>query len=211
MKTARQTSGFSLVEILIATGLFAGAALAVTGLFAAAHRMEGDSLGEERATLIASGILESMDRGATGGFRIATGTSVGSTVWETLDPSSSTRKTVAYTAEGLPLRSLDPSESEGPCHDREIAEIADIRITHAKAMTGDGSTTELLSENIVALGVAGEPDAGMSTLLRITVTGIPGPLTPGDPPSGNASRITREGRRVVTFVRLPPRVTGGAE
>jgi hypothetical protein len=134
MKTARQTSGFSLVEILIATGLFAGAALAVTGLFAAAHRMEGDSLGEERATLIASGILESMDRGATGGFRIATGTSVGSTVWETLDPSSSTRKTVAYTAEGLPLRSLDPSESEGPCHDREIAEIADIRITHAKAV-----------------------------------------------------------------------------
>jgi type II secretory pathway pseudopilin PulG len=134
MRRTRRTSGFSLVEILIATGLFAGAALAVTGLFAAAHRMEGDSLGEERATLIASGILESMDRGAAGGFRIATGTSSGSTAWEALDPLSSTHRTVAYTAEGLPLRSLEPSESEGPCPDRETAEIADIRITHAKAV-----------------------------------------------------------------------------
>ena len=94
---------------------------------------------------------------------------------------------------------------------REAVAGKTLPALYAKAMTGDGSTTELLSENIVALGVAGEPDAGMSTLLRITVTGIPGPLTPGDPPSGNTSRITREGRRVVTFVRLPPRVTGGAE
>ena len=133
-RTSPWTNGFSLVEILIATGLFAGAALAVTGLFAAAHRMEGDSLGEERATLIASGILESMDRGATGGFRIATGTSAGSTLWETLDPFTSTQRTVAYTAEGLPLHSLDPAESEGPCPDRETSEIADIRITHAKAV-----------------------------------------------------------------------------
>jgi type II secretory pathway component PulJ len=94
---------------------------------------------------------------------------------------------------------------------REAVAGKTLSALYAKATARDGSTTERLSENIVAVGVAGEPDAGMSTLLRITVTGIPGPLTPGDPPSVNASRITREGRRVVTFVRLPPRVEGGVE
>jgi prepilin-type N-terminal cleavage/methylation domain-containing protein len=129
-----RTRGFSLLEILIATGIFAGVALAVAGLFSAAHRMEGDSLAEERATLIASGILEGMDRGAAGGFRIATGTSAGSLLWEHVDPLTTSNRSVAYTAGGLPLRPLDPSLSGEPCLEREISDIADIRITHSKGL-----------------------------------------------------------------------------
>lgn len=127
--------GFSLVEILIATGLFAGIALAVAALFSAAHRMEGDALAEERATLIASGVLEGMDCGAAGGFRIATGSSPGgSLIWENVDPLSTSQWSVAYTAECLPFRLLDASVAGEPCRDGEISDIADIRFTHSKSL-----------------------------------------------------------------------------
>jgi len=94
---------------------------------------------------------------------------------------------------------------------REAVSGKSLPALYAKASAGDASTTELLSENIVILDVAREPDAGMSTLLRITVTGIPGPLTTGAASSENASRVTKDGRRVVSFVRLPPHVNGGVE
>lgn len=134
MRGTLRIHGFTLAEILIATGLFAGAALAIAALFAAAHTMEGDSLEEERATLIASGILESMDCGPGGTLRIATGTSGDSLLWTPVDPLAPKSWAVAYSSEGRPLRPLDPGEEESPCTDRQAGEVAAISFLHAKAV-----------------------------------------------------------------------------
>lgn len=126
--------GFTLTEILVAMGLFAGSALAVAALFSAAHRMEGGALGEERATMIASGLLEGMDRGAAGGFRIATGSSEKSIHWEDVDPLTTSNLCVAYSSEGSPITTRDPSLAAEPCVEKEISDIAEIRFTHSKAL-----------------------------------------------------------------------------
>jgi type II secretory pathway component PulJ len=75
---------------------------------------------------------------------------------------------------------------------------------YAKASAADTTTSELLSENISGLSIAADREQGLPGLLTITMTGMTGPFPTAATPSENAARVTREGRQMVSLVRLPP-------
>ena len=99
---------FTLPEIFIALGIF-GALLFLV------HHAEREAEEETRATLIASGVMDSL--GLTdekSRVTVACGMSNGLPVWETLRSATATNRTIAYDASCLPLRPLPDGKAEDP-------------------------------------------------------------------------------------------------
>ena len=116
---------FTLAEILVALGVFSVTAFALIALFSFTHKTERDAKEETRATLIASDIMEGLTFGKDPStLHLATSTSNGIPVWESIHPQSSTSCCVAYGASCEPIRMIPESEATNPLLDSEITALA---------------------------------------------------------------------------------------
>ena len=130
-------SGFTLVEILIALGLFAVAAIGLLALFPIARITEKEGEEEVRATLIASGIMETlMLTGKDGSFRIACGMSNGVPVWDTVPPEIASSRSVTYDTSCEPLGSVPSAEVSAPITDKNATAVATLTLTPEESTPG---------------------------------------------------------------------------
>lgn len=89
---------------------------------------------------------------------------------------------------------------------REALKSNSLPSLYARASATDNSTTEILGENIVGLTIVEEHQQGQPSLLRITVTGMPGELPSSERASETPALLKRKSRQAVSLVRLPPAV-----
>ncbi len=122
---------FSLPEILVATGLFAIAALAITGLFSLSMNQERAAREEARATGIATGILENLRAGTNARHVVvAVGMNGGVPLWKSIDPETTPSVCVCYDASGNPLEELDPGTAALPVGNRDASSVATVTFRH---------------------------------------------------------------------------------
>lgn len=120
------------MEILIALGLFAVVVSALLTLFPIALRTEKSSGDETMATLIASGMMESLPSGeGFGSLNVATGMSNNIPVWEVIPSTGATNISVAYNTSCEPVRKLTAKEAETSLSDPAAALVATLSITKA--------------------------------------------------------------------------------
>lgn len=120
------------MEILIALGLFAVVVSALLTLFPIALRTEKSSGDETMATLIASGMMESLPSGmGLESLSVATGMSNDIPVWEVIPSTGATNIFVAYNVSCEPVRRLTAKEAETSLTDPPTALVATLSITKA--------------------------------------------------------------------------------
>ena len=161
---------FSLVEILIALGLFAVAISALLALFPVALHTERESEAETRATLIASGVMDSLaPADSVGSLRIATSMSNGLPVWESLSTTfgKSTNVAIAYTASCEPIFKLTAKEATNPLRDPRAAALVTVSLTQKPSQPG------MLSAEISVGSPASAPAPGRSTQWFVRLLSIP--------------------------------------
>jgi hypothetical protein len=120
-------AGFTLIEVLIAMLLFVIAAAGLLTLFPVTHRTEQDSVQETRASLIASGIMESLgptDQSANA--KIPCGVSSGSTIWEPVDPSARSSHTLFYNSACQPIRPVDAEDAVSGVTEPDAVAVATL-------------------------------------------------------------------------------------
>ncbi len=149
----RYRNAFSLLEILIALGLFAVVISALLTLFPIALRTEKSSGDETMATLIASGMMESLPSSeGLGSLNVATRMSNDTPVWEVIPSDGATNIPVAYNASCEPVRRLTAKEAEAPLTDPAIAIVATLSLTKA-------SVPGLLTAEVAVASPASAPAA----------------------------------------------------
>ncbi|MFZ4387207.1 MAG: type IV pilus modification PilV family protein [Chthoniobacterales bacterium] len=127
--TRHPQGAFTLVEVLIALGIFAFATTSLLVLFPMAHRSERESDAETRATLIASSIMEALELPSSGGLvRLQIGKTNATPLWMFLDPRSKTNQSVAYNSACEPLHPLNGKEQLEPIPDHETASVATLSL-----------------------------------------------------------------------------------
>lgn len=152
------TRGFTLMEILIATGLFAFAVTGLIALFPMAQRISREGEEEARAALIAGNILDTLAvNAASGSFSLATGTSGGSIRIERIDPFSSGEHSVAYGAACEPLFAMDQNQVEKPAGNPEALDIAMLRLARKSSLPG------LVVAEVDVASPAAAPASGRTT------------------------------------------------
>lgn len=122
-------AAFSRVGIVMALGLVAVAITTLLALFPLAVKTDRDSEEETRATLIASGIMESLTLGKNEGtIRLASGMINDLPDWIMIVQKGNTVISVAYDSSCEPLRKLSDSESDNPISDQRIVAVASLRL-----------------------------------------------------------------------------------
>lgn len=133
----KTAEGFTLVEILIAIGLFTLIVSGLMVLFPVAHRTEREGTEEMRAAVISGSILDSLCLSKQNGMvALATGITNGVPVWKFLDPKTTTNAAVAYTSSCDPLCPLEEAEKAQPVRNPEVAAIAILRLSRKSSLPG---------------------------------------------------------------------------
>jgi prepilin-type N-terminal cleavage/methylation domain-containing protein len=128
-------SGFTLIEVLIAMLLFVIAAAGLLTLFPVAHRTERESVQETRASLIASGIMESLGpTDQTENAKIPCGVSHGSTIWEPVDPSARSSHTLLYNSACQPIRPVDAEDTASGVTEPDAVAVATLDLEPLASM-----------------------------------------------------------------------------
>ena len=149
----RHHNAFSLLEILIAIGLFAVVITGLLTLFPVALRTEKSGEDETRATLIASGVMEALQSGdGIGPLSLATGMSNGIPVWEMLQ----TNVSVSYNASCEPIQSLSAKEAVLPVVDPAAATVVTLSLVSKPSMPG------ILTAEVAVASPASAPAANRS-------------------------------------------------
>jgi len=144
------------LEILIALGLFAVVVSALLTLFPIALRTEKSSGEETIATLIASGMMESLPSGeGLGTLNVVTGMSNDIPVWEVIPSTGATNISVAYNASCEPVRRLTAKEAEASLTDPTTALVVTLSITKA-------SVPGLLTAEVAVASPSSAPAANRS-------------------------------------------------
>jgi len=160
--------GFTLIEILLATGLFAVAVTGLIALFPTARRVSREGEEEARATLIAGNILDTLAASSPSGyFPLATGTSGGELRLERLDPRAPGQHSVAYGAACEPLFPLDPGKADLPSANPEALDIVTLRLEKKPSLPG------LVVAEVDVASPAAAPAAGRSTNRFVRMFPIP--------------------------------------
>jgi prepilin-type N-terminal cleavage/methylation domain-containing protein len=131
-----RTHGFTLLEILIAMGLFAIAVTGLIALFPAVQRVSLQGEEEARATLIAENILETLAIPSSRSFQVATGTKEGKLVFEALDPFTGRERSVVYGASCEPLFPVDGENAVRPATNPESLDLATVRLESKPSLPG---------------------------------------------------------------------------
>lgn len=166
-RTAGSPGAFSLLEILIATGVFAVAVTGLIALFPTAQRVSREGEEEARAALIAGNILETLALPSSGTFSLATGAPSGELRFEQLDPHVSARRSVAYGAACEPLFPLDPGKADLPAQDPGTLDIATLRLGTKSSLPG------LVVAEVDVASPAAAPASGRSTNRFIRLLSMP--------------------------------------
>jgi type II secretory pathway pseudopilin PulG len=147
--------GFSILEILIALGLFIVGLIAILAFFPVALRSENEGIEDARATLIASGVMDSItsDQG-DGIIHLATGMSNGVPVFESIPLIKNTNFIVAYTASCEPLRKLTEEESAAPVPNPEAVAVVTI------SLASKPSIPRLFTADVAVASPAAAPESG---------------------------------------------------
>ena len=150
-------TAFSLLEILIALGLFAVVVTALLALFPSALRSQKESDEETRALFIASGVMEALPS-PEGVFRLATGMSNNLPVLEkiTLSGGKNTDYSIAYDDSGEPIRKLSAEEVEQPLSDHAASEIVTLSLIEKPTLPG------IVTAEVSVASPASAPAAGRS-------------------------------------------------
>ena len=170
MGSRSRREAFSLIEILIALGLFAVAVSALLSLFPVALRTEKESEEESRATLIASGIMDSLVPSDNGNFlRVATGMSNGLPLWENIPGhlGKSTNLVIAYNVSCEPVSRLTIEEAARPSHDLRISAIVSVSLMQKASLPG------MLSAEVSIGSPASAPATGRLTRRLVRLISIP--------------------------------------
>lgn len=126
----RSPDAFTLLELLIALGIFSYAIISLLVLFPMAQRSERESKEETRATLIATSILEVLELPSSNGLvRIEVGQSNSSPLWKELDPARKTNLSVVYNSIGQPLHALNEKERMEPISDHDADSVATLTLS----------------------------------------------------------------------------------
>lgn len=157
MEKAR-SHGFTLMELLIATGLFAVAVTGLVALFPTAQRVSREGEEEARATLIAGNVLDALARSSPdGSFPLATGTTEGELRFEPLDPRVPSEHSVAYGSACEPLSPMDRENADLPVTNPEILDITTLRLGTKASLPG------LVVAEVDVASPAAAPASGRST------------------------------------------------
>jgi prepilin-type N-terminal cleavage/methylation domain-containing protein len=151
--------GFTLMELLIATGLFAVAVTGLIALFPTAQRVSREGEEESRATLIAGSILDTLAASSSSGcFSLATGTKAGGELrLEQLDPRMPDEHSVAYGSSCEPLFPLEPEKAGLPVGNPEVLDIATLTLKTRSTLPG------LVVAEVDVVSPAAAPASGRST------------------------------------------------
>lgn len=153
----RQHHAFSLLEILIALGLFGLVISGLLTLFPVALRTEKSSEDETRATLIASSMMEALQSAeGIGPWSVATGMSNGLPVWEIVQPNIPTNLSILYNASCEPIRKLNATEAMQPLTDPSAILVATLSLTAKPPMPG------VFTAEVAVASPASAPAAGRS-------------------------------------------------
>lgn len=126
----RKIEGFTLMEILIAIGLFALAVSGLLVLFPVAHRTDREGTEEMRSALIAGSIMDSLSLTPSNGMvALANGVTNEVPVWKFLDPKTTTNQAVAYTSTCDPLCELGETETAQPVLNPQAVAIATLHLS----------------------------------------------------------------------------------
>lgn len=150
--------GFTLLEILIATGFFAIAVTGLIALFPTVQRVSREGEEEARATLIAENILETLALPSRpGAFSLATGLSGRSLCFEALDPLIPSEHFVAYGPACEPLFPLEQEKARLSVTNPEVLDVATVRLGTKTSLPG------LVLAEIEVASPASAPASGRST------------------------------------------------
>jgi len=139
--------GFTLVEILVAIGVFSITACALIGLFSVTQKTERDAKEETQATLIASNIMEGLSFGNNSSLlHLATAMSNGVPVWESISSKLPTSCCVAYDSACEPIRAIPSSEATNPVFEQGITALAWLTLSSKRSTPGI-----VIAEVLVAL------------------------------------------------------------
>jgi len=157
-----QSHAFTLVEILVAVGVFSITACALIGLFSVTHKTERDAQEETQATLIASNIMEGLTFGHDMKFlHLATGMINGVPVWESISSKSPTSYCVAYDSSCEPIRAIPASEATNPILEQGITALALLTLSPKR------STPGIVTAEVLVASPPSAPASGR-TLHRFT-------------------------------------------
>lgn len=167
---SHRRSAFSLVEILVALGLFAMAISGLLALFPVALRTEKESEEETRATLIASGVMEALNSSeGKGVLSIASGMSNNLPTWESIAPSTMTNISVSYSLSCEPIRKLSIKEAAVALSDSGAAAILTLTLTSKPSLPG------LLTAEVLVASPASAPVAGRTVRRFVRLITTPSP------------------------------------
>lgn len=132
----RGEKAFTLLEILVALGIFAVAVAGLISLFPAILRVTREGEEEARASLIASSILDTLPLHDTDGeFTLATGMEGGNPHLITIAATPS-RHLIAYGPSCEPIRELDAAHLENPCRDPAVTDLALVCLNSKTSLPG---------------------------------------------------------------------------
>lgn len=160
---------FSLLEILIALGLFAIVITTLVSLFPTALRADKESDEEMRALFIASGVMEALPGAdGRGSPLLATGMSNSLLLWENLRMDKTTNILVAYNNSCEPIRQLTAAEAEQPLPDHTALAIMTLNLISRSSLPG------MITAEVNVASPASAPTSGR-TIRRFTrLVPIPG-------------------------------------
>lgn len=166
----RHPAAFSLLEILVALGLFAIAIAGLLALFPIALHSDKESEEETRSLFIASGVMEALNSGEGHGiFQLATGMSNSVPVLEILSPSKNSFFFIAYNTSCEPIRKLTASEAELPVNDPNASAIVTLALISKPPLPG------LLTAEVTIASPASAPASGRSTKHFTRLVAVPLP------------------------------------
>lgn len=153
---------FTLVEILIAVGVFSITAFALIALFSVTHKTDRDAREETQATLIASNIMEGLSFGNNPSLlHLATSMSNGVPVWESISSKLPTSCCVAYDSACEPIRAIPSSEATNPVLEQGITALAWLTLSSKR------STPSIVIAEVLVASSPSAPASGR-TLHRFT-------------------------------------------
>ncbi len=153
---------FTLVEILVAIGVFSITAFALIALFSVTHKTERDAKEETQATLIASDIMEGLTfRHDSSSLHLATAMSNGIPIWENIAAKSPTSCCVAYDSSCEPIREIPVSEATNPVLEQGVTALAWLTLSPKR------STPDIVTAEVIIASSPSAPTSGR-TLHRFT-------------------------------------------
>jgi len=161
-------AGFTLTEILIATGIFAVAVTGLIALFPTAQRVAREGEEEARAAMIAGNILDALDvQSPDGCFTVATGISGGALKMEQLDPRTATSCFIVYGASCEPISPVEKDTADRPVENPQALDIATLRFEKKSSLPG------LVVADLEIASPASAPSSGRITNHFVRIYSLP--------------------------------------